>query len=347
MTDVALWVVPVSNLAGVARHVLDVARVGLPGYALQVAAPSGPLLEELRELGVPTHEVPLDGSPRRAVPTLRTLVRQVRPRVVHSHLARADFLAVAATVGLPVSLVSTEHGIAADSRLYHGGRAKAAVRRVLHRLRTRRFAALIAVSRSTRREMVRSWRPTQPVHVIHNGVDPTGTPPRQPGHRFLTLSRLAPEKGLAAALEAFSAMARSAPEATLTIAGSGPERAALIARATALGLGDRVTFPGHVDPAAALASHDVLVQLSLWENASYSILDAVTHGLGVVATPVGGNPEILPAHCMVDSSDSRRVAEVMTEQAADPARRPALPDGWPTVESMAGQIAGIYDRLER
>ncbi|HSO68283.1 MAG TPA: glycosyltransferase family 4 protein [Arachnia sp.] len=347
MTAVALWVVPVSNLAGVARHVLDVAHVGLPGYELQVATPPGQLLEELRGLGVTTHALPLGGPPRRAVQALRALVRQVRPRVVHSHLARADFLAVAATAGLPVHLVSTEHGIAADSRLYHGGRAKAGIRRVLHRLRTRRFAALIAVSRSTQREMVRAWHPPRPVQVIHNGVDPTWTPPRQPGHRFLTLSRLAPEKGLAATLEAFATIAARETGATLTLAGDGPDRETLMAQAGRLGLGGRVSFPGHLDPASALASHDVLVQLSVWENTSYSILDAVTHRLGVVATPVGGNPEILPAHCMADSSDILRVADVMLEQAAVPARRPSLPERWPTVQSMTQQIAGIYDRLTR
>ncbi|MBB1517126.1 glycosyltransferase family 4 protein [Tessaracoccus sp. MC1679] len=347
MSAVAVWVVPVSNLAGVARHVLDVARVGLPGYELQVAAPSGPLVQELRGLGVVTHELPLDGPPRRAVQALRALVRQVRPRVVHSHLARADFLVVAAAAGLPVHLVSTEHGIASDSRLYHGGRAKAAVRRVLHRLRVRRFSALIAVSRSTQQEMVRAWRPPRPVQVIHNGVDPSGPPPRLPGHRFLTLSRLAPEKGLAATLEAFAAIAARETGATLTIAGDGPDRDALTAHAARLGLGDRVSFPGHLHPEAALASHDVLLQLSVWENASYSILDAVTHGLGVVATPVGGNPEILPAHCMVDSADIPRVADVMQEQATLPARRPSLPERWPTVASMAQQIADSYDRLPR
>lgn len=347
MSAVALWVLPVSNLAGVARHVLDVARVGLPGYELQVAAPSGPLVQELRGLGVVTHELPLDGSPGRAVTALHALLRRVRPRVLHSHLARADFLAVAAAAALPVHLVSTEHGIAADSRLYHRGRAKTGIRRALHRLRTPRFGALIAVSRSTQQQMIRAWHPPHPVQVIHNGADPAGTPPRPPGHRFLTLSRLAPEKGLDATLEAFAAVAARNADATLTVAGVGPEREALIAQAGRLGLGERVSFPGHLDPASALASHEVLVQLSVWENASYSILDAVTHGLGVVATPVGGNPEILPVHCMVDSHDLLRVADVMLEQATLPALRPKLPEGWPTVASMAQQIAATYDRLAR
>ena len=46
-----LWVVPVADLGGVARHVLDVARVGLPGLRLAVLCPEGPLAERLREQG--------------------------------------------------------------------------------------------------------------------------------------------------------------------------------------------------------------------------------------------------------------------------------------------------------
>lgn len=347
MTEAALWVVPVSNLAGVARHVLDTARVGLPGYILEVAAPPGPLLDELRTLGITTHELPLDGPPVRAVKALRGLVVRRRPRVVHSHLARADFVAAASTVGLRTHLVSTEHGIAANSRLYNQGRLKAQSRQLMHHLRTRRFRALIAVSHSTEHEMLRAWRPPRPIHVIHNGVDVPDAPHRPAGARFLTLSRLAPEKRLPSALGAFAAVARKNPQATLTVAGEGPEQDALIALTQRLGLEQRVSFPGHLESAGALASHDVLVQLSAWENASYSLLDAVANGLGVVATPVGGNPEILPAQCLADAHDTERVAELMLKQATSPHLRPRLPDDWPTVRSMTQQIAQIYDRLPR
>ena len=47
-----LWVVPVPNFGGVARHTLDMARAGIPGYELVVLAPAGVLTERLKELGV-------------------------------------------------------------------------------------------------------------------------------------------------------------------------------------------------------------------------------------------------------------------------------------------------------
>src|SRR5699024_1354846 len=109
--------------------------------------------------------------------------------------------------------------------------------------------------------------------------------------RFLSLSRLAPEKRIPDTLRAFARVCRDLPDATLTVAGHGTDRSEAIAVAQALDIAERVTFPGYLRPSEALAGHDVLVQLSAWENASYSVLDAVAHGLGVVATPVGGNPE--------------------------------------------------------
>lgn len=51
-TSTALWVVPVPNFGGVARHTLDMARAGIPGYELVVLAPAGVLTERLKELGV-------------------------------------------------------------------------------------------------------------------------------------------------------------------------------------------------------------------------------------------------------------------------------------------------------
>lgn len=341
----ALWVVPVSNLAGVARHILDAAKAGIPGFEVTVAAPRGPLLDELGRLGIARHEVAFDGPALTIANALRAVIKQVKPQIVHSHLAKADFVATIAVLGLPVKLVSTEHGIARDAQLYNRGQLKAQARRAFHHGRARRFDALIAVSESTKEEMIRAWHPTTAIAVIPNGVDRPEVVLAEPGARFLSLSRLAPEKRIPETIRAFAAVALQRPEATLTVAGEGPERAALADLAAALGIADKVRFPGHVDAATALAGHDVLVQLSAWENASYSVLDAVVHGLGVVATPVGGNPEILPPHCLSEADDEARVAQLLLEQAADVSRRPRLADQWPTVAEMTSGIASLYEKL--
>lgn len=342
-----MWVVPVSNLAGVARHVIDVARVGLPGYRLVVAAPEGALLDALRTLGCAVAPLAMDGGVLQSVKSLRTVIRRERPAVVHSHLAKADFLAALSATGLPVILISTEHGIPEDPRVYQGTAAKAAIWRAAHHGRIRRFAALIAVSESTKRVMERWWKPRAPIHVVLNGADRLPQTTKAPGLRILSLTRLAPEKNLAMTLRVFARVARDHPDARLTIAGDGPDREPLEALAIDLGIKETVDFPGFVEPVAFMAKHDVLLQPSKADNLSYTLIDAINTGMGVVASRVGGNPELLPEHCLADVNDEEAMAAGVIEQGMVPGRRPSLPQAVPSVAGMADQFVAIYQGLNQ
>jgi glycosyltransferase involved in cell wall biosynthesis len=186
---------------------------------------------------------------------------------------------------------------------------------------------------------------SQSVVVIPNGVDPPPPKPPTAGIRVLSLARLAPEKRVNDLVSAFALVARDRDEATLTIAGIGPEEERLRCQVQASAMTDRVTFAGFVDATAALDAADVVVQLSVWENCSYTLLDAVGHGLGVVASPVGGNSEILPRGCLVEAGDHGQVARRIVEQGTDLSTRPRLPNGWPTTTSMAALIAEAYRGL--
>ena len=339
----ALWVVPVSDLAGVARHVLDVARAGLPGWRLAVLAPPGPLPDRLRDLGAEVHEGPFgpDHGLRASVTTLRRVVRRVRPAVVHSHLAYADIV-VGLAAGRGPRLVTTEHGIARDDVVYHRSGTRTRAMAAVHTARLRRFDAAIAVSRATADAMADKWHPRIPVTVIPNGVEPLAPrPPRAPGLRILSLARLAPEKRLPALLDAFAVLRGDHPEARLTLAGTGPEEAALRAHAHRLCLGDAVSMPGFVDPEPAMAEHDVLAMLSVWENCSYALLDAACRGMGVVASDVGGNPEVLPPVSLVHADDTTAVAAALARQGLDLSSRPSLRD-WPTLADMCTRITATY-----
>jgi len=344
----ALWVVPVGDLGGVARHVLDVARTGIPDWRLVVLTPPGALAEELQRRDVPTltESFGPGAGVRASRNALHHAVTRLRPDVVHSHLAYADI--VAATVDRGRSaLVSTEHGIAANDRVYHGSRRVAARAALVHRVRLTRFDALIAVSEATARAMRAKWQPRQPITVLRNGIDHTnvsagGASGRSPGLRMASLARLAPEKGLAQLLNAFAVVLADHPRARLTIAGDGPLRDDLVRRSNVLGIADAVDFPGYVDAADLLRRTDVLAQLSVWENCSYSLLDAVTSGVGVVATPVGGNPEILPARCLAEADDPDAVAAAVVSQGMHIGERPCLPTDWPSVREMTAGIAAVY-----
>jgi glycosyltransferase involved in cell wall biosynthesis len=341
----ALWVVPVSDLAGVARHVLDVARTGLPGWRLSFLAPPGALPRRLRELGATVTEAPFgpDHGLRASVATLRDVVRRERPAVVHTHLSYADIVAALA-VGRGPRLVTTEHGIARDDVVYHRSSRKAHAMALVHTARLRRFDVAIAVSHATAAAMQEKWHPRVPVTVIHNGVDPVDRLTARPatGLRVLSLARLAPEKRLPALVDGFAELLVAHPTARLTLAGTGPEEAALRAQVERLGLRDAVTMPGFVDPEAAMAEHDVLAMLSVWENCSSALLDAAVRGMGVVASDVGANPEILPDTSLVRAEDPAAVAAALARQGLDLDARPGL-DSWPGVGEMCARIVTAYD----
>lgn len=213
----------------------------------------------------------------------------------------------------------------------------------VHRARLTRFAGVIAVSESTKRDMLARWHPRQPIHTILNGVDrPRPTAARLPGLRLLSLSRLAPEKNVAMTLRAFALVAQEHPDATLTVAGRGPDESTLRALVNTLGISDRTDFPGFVDAQRAMAAHDVLVQPSRSDNCSYSILDAVANGMGVAASPIGGNPEILPEHCIADFDDDQGLANIAIAQGLELSQRPSLAERVPTVAGMVERITEVY-----
>lgn len=310
-----------SEYGGVARHVLDVARAGLPGWNVTVLCPEGELATRLRDQGsrVVTGEFGPRAGVLRSTRTLHRIVRGLRPHVVHSHLAYADVVAAAVIGGMKLAavmpgirpapaLVSTEHGIAPRDTSYQTSVRRARIMNLLHTARLRVTDGAIAVSASTRRLMVDKWR-ARHVRVMRNGVDVAAVRqavdrerariPRGRGPRYLTLSRLAPEKRIDAVIRAFAVVVAQDPSAVLRIAGEGPAKDDLVARARDLGVEKSVDFTGFLEPEAALAWTDVLVQVSEWENCSYTLLDAVAAGVVVVATDVGGNREILDDDALI------------------------------------------------
>ncbi len=89
----------------------------------------------------------------------------------------------------------------------------------------------------------------------------------------------------------------------------------------------------------------MVAQLSVWENCSYTLLEAMRAGCGVVATAVGGNPELLPSRCLVERGATSALASRLVAQGTDLQARPLPAPGWPTVEAMCQAIAAHYSRV--
>jgi glycosyltransferase involved in cell wall biosynthesis len=159
-------------------------------------------------------------------------------------------------------------------------------------------------------------------HVIPNGVDlGESTPPTPlnlPFKRFvLGIGRVVHKKGFDLLLEAFRRIAPQHPELGLVIGGDGPVREDLVRRASAVGLGDRVAFPGTLNPsqvAWAMSAAAVFVLPSRVEPFGIVVLEALRAGCPLIVSAHGGATEIVHdgIHAIVtDPWDTGLLAEAI------------------------------------
>ncbi|WP_237218647.1 glycosyltransferase [Rothia nasimurium] len=327
---------PVPDFAGVARHLVDIARNGIPGYNLVFFCPQGELSEHLEGLGadVRTGLFGPDHGFVASYKALNRVIEEVKPELVHTHLAYADVVAVAVvnarkarhfvqkTVHAP-KLVSTEHGIAVDDLVYHKTVRQQKIMETVHRVRLWFTDGKIAVSKFNAVQMRKKWG-ARNVTVIPNGVDldvvaDKVTQKRVPGQpgvlRVVSMARLAPEKKIDVLIDAFALVLQQDPSAQLEIAGKGECLEALQTQVADLGIQENVNFSGFNDPFEVMGRNDLLVQLSIAENNSYTLLEAKAGGLKVIATAMGGNPEQLASEEMVPALTSSNRSEIVEAAA--------------------------------
>jgi glycosyltransferase involved in cell wall biosynthesis len=270
-------------------------------YDVEVAAhgPGGALASVCAELDVPFHHVrhlvrdPHPYHDIAAVGELRSLARRLAPDLVQINSSKAGVLARLALPGLGMRTVFTAHGWAFSGRTGPAGMLYAAGERAVAPLTD---AIVCVSSHDLQLARGRGISPRQELHVIHNGVEAAaGLPPRrQPGIRLVLgcTARLAPPKDLVTLLEA---LARPGCEAwELRVFGDGPDREQVERQRDVLGLEDRVSLLGNRDDVAdQLADCDAFALISDWEGLPYSILEAMAAGLPVLATAVGGIPDLV------------------------------------------------------
>lgn len=296
---------------------------------------------DLRPVDLTPRIVPALGreiSPLRDIRSLAqvtAILRTRRPHVVHTHMAKAGFVGrlAARLVGTPV-IVHTFHGNVL--RGYFGAarsRAFVTLERVMGALSTK----VIAISPGQREEILalRIAR-AENIVVVPLGVDlaPFRDPPRGrlrtslgigPGVALVgTVARLVPIKEVELFLRAVAEVSRTRTDVLAVVVGDGPLRADLEAVAVRLGIDRRVHFLGwRADLPAIYADLDVFVLSSRNEGTPVAILEALTAGVPVVATSVGGVPDVVrhgETGLLVRSGDAEALARAMRELIHDPAR---------------------------
>lgn len=205
-------------------------------------------------------------------------------------------------------------------------------RRNLARRVLLRFARAVVVPSHTLETIARrEWGVRDRLRWLPNGVDVTrfrpGPADGATTTTFLCVGALRPEKNQILAVEAL-ARASCRERARLLLVGDGPDRAGIVARATALGVQDRVELTGAVaDTAPCYRRAHVFVIPSHTEQMPLSLLEAMASGLPVVGTDVGDVERIVTDEnhrWIVPPGDAARLARAMDEAAMDPAARTAI-----------------------
>jgi glycosyltransferase involved in cell wall biosynthesis len=289
------------GIGGAERHVVCLATaLKRRGHDVTIACSrEGPLSADLDASGIGVR-ILSDRLIKRRVSIsytrlLTELIGGSRFDIVHAHMHASAAAAAIACARNGVPLVITEHSEASwrDDRAWRTSRSA-----------YRRAAQVIAVSGSIARRLTAVDRvAAKRTTAIPNAIPRADHQSREPdplGRRFApgdliigTVARLVPEKGVSWLVRAAPLILREQPRTRFVIVGDGPLRAELIALADALGISARVRFLGaRVDGPQLIAELDVLAVPSLSnEGTPLVMLEALSAGIPVVASAVGGIPE--------------------------------------------------------
>lgn len=290
--------------------------------------------------------------------------RRHRASIIHCHHYSPFVYGRLATWLHPgLRMVFTEHGRLSDG-------PPSTKRRWINPVLGRLPGSLFAVSGALRDSMAEEGFPGARINVVHNGIDPGPVPTvedrvrarqqfalTQDAFVIGTVARLNPVKELGTLIEAFARVRAVHPTACLVLVGDGEERQHLEHVARRDGVHHAVRFLGERNDARdLLPGFDLFVNSSSSEGVSLTILEAMAAQRAIVATRVGGTPEVLSDHTtgvLVPSRNPVALSEAIGLLARDPERREALGEAARravvqhfTLDRMVDRYAQEYLRLQ-
>lgn len=349
--------------AGVPRHVLDlVSRLDPGRYEVDVVCPRRSELWRGLEgrRGVRLHSLAPHRQPAPAdLLSLARLVRLARAAdLIHAHSAKAGFLARLAAVLTRKRDVClfTPHawsfwaGRGVSGRLY----------RALERLAARWCRVIIALSNSEQEAgLTAGVGRSEQYRVVLNGIDLErfARPPEPVPGRVVALGRLAAQKRPDLAVRAMKELRARHAHAHLQLAGDGPARPEVEQLVRRLDLGEVVRLIGPREDVPMLLSQAACLLLtSDYESCPYTVIEAMAAGVPVVATRVGGVPELVEdgvSGLLVEPGRPEQIAAAIGELLADPDRARELGSAGRriagerfSVERMVGETVALYDELD-
>jgi glycosyltransferase involved in cell wall biosynthesis len=282
--------------------------------------------------GIESHLIQCNGQiDRKAITSIRELVKRAAVDVVHAHGYKADLYAYFALRASVVPLISTCH-------TWYDNDRKAFFYGVVDRLILRAYARVVAVSEDVRQRLLKSGVKAKKISMIRNGID------LRPFDRAAAVvkdelgwgayqvvglvGRLSVEKGVDIFLHAAARVLAQCPDAKFIVAGDGPDRAGLETLIDQLNIRSSLRLLGcRDDMPSVYASLDVMVSASRQEGLPIAILEGMASRLPLVATAVGEVPTVIQGGrtgVIVPSEDPELLAAAIIELLRDTIKRKRL-----------------------
>lgn len=301
-------------------------------YSLEVVSfyPGGEMLSAIEDLGVKIHVLGTRSSDPRSYTRLKRIFREREANIVHFHNSLPVFTGVPAAVltHVPVK-VMTEHSI------YFTGRTGGILRTAVYRKLRRKLDAVIACSQQVRKSHEHGLDPGRLITVL-NGVDldhfdasrVVGSRTDPGSFQIGCIGSLTPQKGYDYLIDAMRILASRNVPAELTFVGDGPLRDELEIQADRSGISRRIHFAGTTgDVMTFLPKFDIVAGSSLREGLPLSILEAMSAGIPVVTTDVGGNREAVldgVTGLLVPAKDAKSLADALETLWKDEGKRVSM-----------------------
>jgi glycosyltransferase involved in cell wall biosynthesis len=316
---------------------------------LLLCHPEAPLSEKAKRIGVPTLSIRMrnDLDPRPAF-FFRNVVRSGNYDIIHFHTKRAHSLA------LWLGRLRSKSKIVVTRRMDYPIKPGW----YTSFLYNRQTDGIVAISKKIAAVLLEGGVRRETIRVIYSGVEPElfyAADARRNGGPLVvgTLAGLVRRKGHRYLLEAAARLKQQGVRLRYCFGGEGPERRDLQELALRLGLRDEVSFLGFVSDAPRfLSSIDIFALPSLFEGLGVAVLEAMAAGKPVVASAVGGIPELVEDQTtgiLVPPGDFEALAGALSRLASDPERVRAMGEiGRETVrhrftmEQMALQNEAFY-----
>jgi glycosyltransferase involved in cell wall biosynthesis len=368
-----LAIVEAYSITGPAKNLLEFARLGENAGIITTIATftrgsgSNLFIDTARANGIAVEVIPERGPGDPAtLLALRQAVERTAPGIIQTHAVKSHFLLRQTGLFKTVPWVAFHHG-------YTWPNLKARFYNQFDRWSLRAASRVLTVSGPFRDQLAGLGVKRDRIEVIHNAIPlDWGAKGREPGQAaatraslgipaerkvILIVGRLSREKDHLTLLEAMNQM-RSSIQTHLVIVGEGPERPRIEERIRRLNLEGQVTLTGQqasAEPYYGIA--DVAVLSSLSEGSPNALLEAMVSNLPVVATAVGGIPEIV-AHeesaLLVRPGDSQAMSESMIRLLTDNAlaekltgKSRLLIEERHTPEARARKLSDIYQSMAR